>query len=96
MFATITLGEGFAFMIGLMCVYFLARFCRILAVLLCLLPLCGHAQTTNIAQVVTEVSQVDYQPAFVAGFGVGLSMLGFGWILRLVFKIPSGGSNSEY
>lgn len=37
--------------------------------------------------IVTEPSQPDVYPAFGAGFGFGLSIFGFGWILRMAKNV---------
>ena len=47
--------------------------------------LTAAAQTTNVS-VTTEISQENVFPAFVTGFGFGLTVFGFGMILRIIFR----------
>jgi hypothetical protein len=51
-----------------------------LVIMVCLLVVQGAFAQSN---VLTEVSSVDVSTPFAAGFGAGLTMFGFGWMLRL-------------
>lgn len=53
------------------------------------LAVSGYSQdnTNPVPVVVTEQSQPDVYPAFGAGFSFGLTIFGFGWVLRLAKRV---------
>ncbi len=61
----------------------------ILIVLALILAISGYGQdaTNPVPVVVVEQSQPDVYPAFGAGFSFGLSIFGFGWVLRLAKRV---------
>ena len=93
---TLTFEDCVCFTCGLAVVYIMFRAMGVLVVLFLLaLSLTGNAQTNldlvvnadPIPVVVTAQSTPDYWPAAAAGFGFGLTVCGFGWVLRIAKRV---------
>jgi len=94
----LTFENAVCFGIGMAVVYMMFRAMGVFVVaLLFTLTLSVHAQTNFVLVenldplpvVVTAASTPNYWPATAAGFGFGLTVCGFGWVIRMARKTTS-------